>query len=61
MRGVNPHSNGDALLDYKGDRRTTPMGALIDIKRLRNEVDLDGEQCELLDDLERHIIEKFRK
>ena len=61
MRRVAPLSDDDAMLDFKGGRRTTPSGALLKIDRLRKEVDLDTEQHALFDDLENYIRDVFIK
>ena len=59
VQRVNPSSDDDAMLDFRGERRTTPSGALLEINRLRNEVDLNTEQRLLLDDLENYIRNSF--
>ncbi|MFC1489207.1 exonuclease domain-containing protein [Thermodesulfobacteriota bacterium] len=61
LQHVNPRSEEDAMLDYKGGRRTTPSGAMIEINRLRNEIVLGEEQRELLDNLENYIRKTFQK
>lgn len=60
MQRVNPKSDEDALLDYKGDRRTTPLSALLEIKRLRETADLDNAQLALLEELGNYIKKKFK-
>lgn len=55
MSRVNPKNEDDAYQDYKGNKRTTPLQALTDIKKLKTESALDTQQIELLDELERHI------
>lgn len=59
MQQVNPPNNDDALLDYKGERRTTPSDALAEINRLRDEAGLDGMQIQLLDELTDYIENNF--
>lgn len=59
MHRVNPLFDEDVLRDYRGERRMTPAVAISEIQDLRNESTLDRRQLELLDDLERHIMEKF--
>lgn len=59
MRRANPKSDDDALLDYKGDKRKTPAGALADITRLKKERDLDQEQLSLLDELADYLGRQF--
>ena len=61
MRRVTPTSDDDAMLDFKGERRTTPSGALLEINRLRDKVSLGTEQRALLDDLENYIRNIFIK
>jgi exodeoxyribonuclease-1 len=61
MRRVTPLSNDDAMLDFRGERRTTPSGALLDIDRLKNEGSLGTKQRALLDDLENYIRKTFQK
>ncbi|MFC1515746.1 exonuclease domain-containing protein [Thermodesulfobacteriota bacterium] len=59
MKKVNPSTGDDALQDYKGDKRTTPQSALLDIKKLRESADLDQAQLVLLDELEAYIKKEF--
>ena len=59
MSRVNPRREDDALVDYKGERRTTPADALAEIKKLRLTEELDHLQSQLLDDLERYINDAF--
>lgn len=61
MSRVNPPKEDDALLDYRGERRTTPSGALAEIDRLRQSEQLDGTQFQLMDELEEYIKTKFPK
>jgi exodeoxyribonuclease-1 len=61
MSRVNPPKEDDALLDYKGEPRTTPSGALTEIDRLRQSEQLDDAQFQLLDELEEYIKTKFPK
>jgi exodeoxyribonuclease I len=56
---VNPCRAEDTLLDYRGDRRTTPSEALSEIHRLKASAELAGEQLGLLDDLERYLRNQF--
>ncbi len=60
MRRANPKEDNDAMLDYKGKKRTTPVGALADINRLKKERDLDQEQLSLLDELADYLGTQFR-
>jgi exodeoxyribonuclease-1 len=59
MQRVNPRCKKDALLDYKGNRRTTPIDAISEIHELKREYNLDSVQLELLDELENYINQKF--
>jgi exodeoxyribonuclease-1 len=59
MRRVNPLRAEDALLDYRGDQRTTPAAALKDIRNLKANGQLDDRQIRLLDDLEKYICGRF--
>ena len=59
LKKVNPVQEGDALLDYKGEKRTTPSNALAEISKLRSEAGLDWQQRQLLDELENDINNKF--
>ncbi len=59
MAHVNPRREEEALMDYKGDRRTTPPSALREIKQLRQSENLDTQQLLLLDDLEQYIETAF--
>jgi hypothetical protein len=61
MSRVNPPKKDDALLDYKGEPRTTPSGALTEIGRLRQSGQLDDVQFQLLNELEEYIKTKFPK
>jgi exodeoxyribonuclease-1 len=59
MSRVNPRREDDALVDYKGERRTIPSGALAEIKKLRLSANLDHAQHRLIDDLEQYINTTF--
>ncbi|MBW2193862.1 MAG: exodeoxyribonuclease I [Deltaproteobacteria bacterium] len=59
MAEVNPSGDDDALPDFKGDKRTTPQSALLEIKRLQASADLDEAQQVLLDELETYIEKEF--
>jgi exodeoxyribonuclease-1 len=60
LRCINPFRPEDALLDYRGQQRTTPRAALIEIKRLQQTGELDPEQHRLLGDLATYIRSNFR-
>jgi hypothetical protein len=60
MQRINPPKQEDAIVDYRGDKRTTPSGALSEINRLKQAGDLDDHRQQLLDDLEGYIKNIFR-
>ena len=59
MNRINPSRPEDALVDYRGDKRTTPAGALTEITHLKGTGGLNDHQLQLLDDLEEYIKDKF--
>lgn len=59
LRTVNPVSEDRSPVDYKGGRKTTPLAALAEIAKLRNDASLDRQQHQLLDELETYIKRKF--
>jgi len=61
LRRVNPTRQDQAMVDYKGEPRLTPSGALLEIKRLKKAARLDKNQVQLLDDLQNYIKIKFPK
>ena len=61
MEQINPPKEEDAMVDYRGDKRTTPSGALAEINQLKQAGDLDSHQQQLLEDLEAYIGNKFRR
>jgi exodeoxyribonuclease-1 len=61
MDRVNPRREKEALVDYKGEQRTTPPGALMEIKQLKQADTLDNAQHTLLDELEAYINTTFVK
>jgi len=58
---INPLRQEDAIVDYRGDKRTTPAGALLEITQLKQAGNLDDHQQQLLDDLEQYIKTQFKK
>ena len=58
---VNPSKQEDALIDYKGERRTTPRGALAEIDQLLQSPDLDSSQHQLLEELAIYLRSRFPK
>jgi len=61
MRRVNPMRQKEAMVDYKGEPRLTPSGALSEIIRLKKAAHLGKNQVQLLDDLQNYIKSKFPK
>ena len=61
MRRVNPNSEDQALVDYRGNPRKTPAAALAEIQHLKNSGGLDKEQQALLDALHNYIQDHFPK
>jgi exodeoxyribonuclease-1 len=59
MRRVNPMRREEAMVNYKGEPRLTPSGALAEINRLKKAGRLDKNQAQLLDDLQNYIESKF--
>ncbi|MEE4264466.1 MAG: exonuclease domain-containing protein [Desulfobacteraceae bacterium] len=60
MERINPLTEKDAIVDFRGDKRTTPSGALAEIKQLKQAGDLDDHQQQLLGNLEAYIKNNFR-
>jgi len=58
---IDPQKESDALVDYRGDNRATPVGVLAEINRLRHTGDLDNMQLQLLNDLQNYIQTNFSK
>jgi hypothetical protein len=56
---VNPESPESALVDYKGEARTTPAEALMDIQKIKTEEKMEPAQLKLLDELESYLIQTF--
>lgn len=59
MSRINPAAQKDAIEDYRGEKRTTPRGALAEIAQLKQAEDLDERQRDLLDDLAEYIKTTF--
>ena len=59
MARINPLQDEDAMVDYRGERRTTPARVLIEIDRLKQAGDLSDHQLQLLADLETYIRTNF--
>ncbi|MCP4294260.1 MAG: exodeoxyribonuclease I [Proteobacteria bacterium] len=59
MATINPEHEDKALLDFRGDQRTTPAHAHEEIQLLRSEGELDQDQSELLVDLENYLRDRF--
>ena len=59
LQQVNPSKAEDAIIDYRQNRRTTPVQALIEIKELKQNGELSADGRRLLDDLETYILSRF--
>ncbi len=59
LKLVNPDDEDNAMIDFRGGKRTTPGKALADIETLRAEKGLDDEQVMLVDELEVYIKDSF--
>lgn len=59
MERINPLKQADAMVDYRAEKRTTPVGALTEINHLKQSGDLTDHQLELLNDLESYIRTNF--
>ncbi len=57
---VNPSSHDDALPDYRGEKRNTPVNAMAEIRELLEGEGLDPEQVGLVRELEDHIKDNFK-
>lgn len=56
---VHPERSADAMVDYRGQPRLTPMAALHEIKTLQTDVDRNEAETALLDSLERYLKKHF--
>jgi exodeoxyribonuclease I len=59
LEKVNPAHADEAMVDYRGEKRTTPAAALAEIDGLKQENNRDREQQEILAALETYIKSKF--
>lgn len=59
LRRVDPATIDAAMVDFKGERRATPVFVRAEISRLRAERDLDPEQEMLLSELEGYLSGRF--
>jgi exodeoxyribonuclease-1 len=57
---VNPPKGEDALSDYKGNKRATPVGVLAEIERIKTKSELEEEQLELMNELASYIESHFK-
>ena len=55
MKRINPLNGEKAPVDYRGDFRTTPAGALKEIEKLENEAEQNSHKLKLLNDLADYI------
>jgi exodeoxyribonuclease-1 len=60
MAGISPSKEADAMIDYRKNRRTTPTGALNEIKRLKQGEELTDHQSTLLIGLEKYLRSTFK-
>ncbi len=56
---INPSRAEDALSDYKGHKRTTPISALAEIEQMKAQLKPNPEQIALLDELASDIQRRF--
>jgi exodeoxyribonuclease-1 len=61
MDRINPSKSEDAIEDFRGEKRTTPSGALAEVKQLKQSGELDDHQQRLLEDLEGYIRNNFKR
>jgi exodeoxyribonuclease-1 len=61
MDRISPPDENNALVDYRGEKRITPAGALAEIDSIRREETIDAEQQGLLEELEEYLRIKFPK
>lgn len=59
MHRVNPEKEEDAMLDYRGEKRRTPVDALAEIIEIRGERDLDPDRQGLINELEAYLKQEF--
>jgi exodeoxyribonuclease-1 len=60
MERINPLMDADAMVDYREERRATPVGVLNEINRLKHSEDLTDHQIQLLTDLENYLHTEFK-
>jgi len=61
LKRINPTKQEDAIEDYRGEKRSTPQGALAEINQLKQDGDLDDQQQRLLGDLAGYIRDTFKR
>jgi exodeoxyribonuclease-1 len=59
LQMVNAKEDDERMIDFKGDKRTTPKAALMDIAELRSGAELTEKEKKLLDDLENYLKKEF--
>ncbi len=59
MKRINPTNADNTLVDYRGEKRTTPLSALKETAKLKNENTLDDEQMQLLNELDEYLGKNF--
>jgi hypothetical protein len=60
MDKVNAVNDETAMVDYRNERKLTPIKALEQIGEIREENRCDNEQTSLLDDLESYVKNRFQ-
>ena len=60
LQRINPPQKDQALQDYKGEKRTTPSGALEEIQALQDQAALSFDQRRLLEDLKNYLLTGFQ-
>ncbi len=63
LRRINPEDENDILIDFRGEKRTTPLKVLADIESIRadSNFEIDDEQASLLNEIEVYINASFGK
>jgi hypothetical protein len=56
---VNAKEDDEIMIDFKGDKRTTPKAALAEIAELKNGAELTETEKKLLNDLESYLQKEF--
>lgn len=59
MEKIASTDESNAIIDFRGEKRLSPLVALKDIAELRQTVELDSQQKSLLDGLEEYLRERY--